>query len=42
MSELSEVKLNVCPSDQILSSSFLGGVGIHWDDNHVRTLHSER
>ena len=31
----------VCPSDQILSSLFLGGVGIHWDDNHIRTLHSE-
>ena len=29
-------------SDQILLSSFLGGVGIHLDDNRVRTLHSER
>ena len=29
-------------SDQIPLSLFLGGVGIHWDDNCVRTLHSER
>ena len=29
-------------SDQILLSSFLGGVGIHWDDNCIRMLHSER